>query len=148
MESTQGSKGDRIAKGVRYVLLAGIATMAVLIVASARNPFEVKTANAELISAAPGFLALSASTGQETNFYLIDSTKQVICVYQMVGDKIRLVAARDYTKDMEIVDGSLNVLAADGRPLKPVEGGDGHDRKDAEAYADALKKLIESAEKK
>lgn len=152
MESTQVSKGERWARAVRFALLAGIATLSVLIVASvndgAKNPFRIKDANAELISAAPGFIAMSSSIGTGVNFYLIDSTVGVICVYQMDGDKIRLVAARDFTHDTDIVDGSLNVTATDGKQIKAFEGGSGLDKKDAEAYAEALKKLIESAEKK
>lgn len=154
MESNQASAGERWARRMRAVLIAGIALIAVLIFASARdgrgslNPFEVRNANAEMISAAPGYLALSASIGNEVNFYLLDSTKQVICVYQMVGDKIRLVAARDWSRDTDIPDSSLNVVSADGRQqLKAFEGGTGLDRKDAETYADAVKKL-ESGDKK
>ncbi|MBI3828520.1 MAG: hypothetical protein HY291_03330 [Planctomycetes bacterium] len=154
MEANLASMGERWARRVRMALVACIALLAVLIFASARdgrgtlNPFDVRPANAELISAAPGYLALSASIGNEVNFYLLDSTKQVICVYQMVGDKIRLVAARDWSRDTDIPDSSLNVVSADGRQqLKAFEGGTGLDRKDADAYADAVKKL-EAGEKK
>src|SRR5689334_10684390 len=82
VETTQASKGERLARRVRAVMLAGIGVLAVLIFASARdgrgslNPFDVKPAHAEMISAAPNYLALSASVGNETNFYLLDSTKQ------------------------------------------------------------------------
>ncbi|MCW8133362.1 MAG: hypothetical protein KIS92_23670 [Planctomycetota bacterium] len=152
MESTQVSRSERWARAVRFALLSGIAALSVLIVASvsdgAKNPFRIKDANAELISAAPGFIAMTSSIGTGVNFYLIDTNVGVICVYQMDGDKIRLVAARDFTHDTDIVDGSLNVVAADGKQLKAFEGGSGLDKKDAEAYAEALKKLIESAEKK
>lgn len=152
MDSTQVSKSERFARAVRFALLAGIATLSVLIVASvsdgAKNPFRIKDAHAELISAAPGYIALTSSTGTGVNFYLIDTTVGVICVYQMDGDKIRLVAAREFTHDTDIVDGSLNVVAADGKPIKAFEGGSGLDKKDADAYAEALKKLIEAADKK
>lgn len=141
-------RNAKLAKFARYLLLAGIGGVLVLIVAAARsergafNPLEVRPVNADMISAAPGCLVMTATLGTGTNFYLVDTIKQVICVYQMDGDKIRLVAAREYKHDIEIVDSSLDL-----GNIKSFEGSNGIDRQTSEVYAEALKKMMEQAEK-
>lgn len=156
MEEPKMDGPSNVAKTVRKILIVAIFGMGILILTASfsaersLNPFAVKSANAELISAAPGFLALSANiAGLQTNsnFYLIDSTKQTICVYQLKGDKIRLTAARNFNRDTDIVDSSLDVMGGDGRMVKSFEGGNGLDRAEAENYAEGLKKLMEAAEK-
>ncbi len=156
MEEPRTASTLTFARSVRKLLLASIFGMVVLILSASLtgerslNPFALKSANAELISAAPGFLAMSANiAGMQTNsnFYLIDSTKHVICVYQLKGDKIRLTAARQFEKDTDNVDASLDVTGGDGRVVKSFEGGNGLDRAEAENYAEGLKKLVEAAEK-
>ena len=156
MEESKTERSSNLARNVRKLLLASIFGMVVLILSASLtgerslNPFALKSANAELISAAPGFLALSANIAginTSSNFYLIDSTKHVICVYQLKGEKIRLTAARQFEKDTDIVDSSLDVTGGDGRVVKSFEGGNGLDRAEAENYAEGLKKLVEAAEK-
>lgn len=148
MEASEECKG-KLAKFARYLLLFGIGGVLVLIVAAARgghgslNPVRVGSVNADMISAAPGCLVMTTTIGTGTNFYLIDTIKQVICVYQMDGDKIRLVSAREYKPDVEIVDSSLDV-----GNIKSFEGGNGVDRQTAEAYGEGLKKVLEQYEKK
>jgi hypothetical protein len=137
---------DRVARWVRLGLVAGIVGLAVLILVDLRKDtgsgVYLRSAHAD-IAAAPDFIALSVAADQNSKFYLIDTTKQVICVYQLVGEKIRLVAARDFAQDTDIVDTSG---AVGGQPSP--EGGNGATVKEAILYRDALKKAIEDAEKK
>jgi len=137
---------DRIAKFVRMGLVAGIVAVAAMIFVDLRKDpssgVYLKSAHAD-IAAAPDFIALTAAADQNSKFYLVDTTKQVICVYQLVGEKIRLVAARDFSQDTDIVDTSS---AVGGQPSP--EGGNGATVKEAILYRDALKKAIDDAEKK
>lgn len=154
MENVERKSGnERFALGVRYVLVAAIAVLAVLILKDARsardvNPLRVSDAQAGIVSAAPGYLVMSQSVTVADKFYIIDTTKQVICVYHMNGDKIRLGAARDFSNDTEIVDSSVSVITAAGKRVDSFEGGSGVSVTEAAEYAEGLKKLLEDAEKK
>ncbi len=151
MEAQRPSFLTRIAKPIRNLLLVAVVVMAVLLVASNRDgsavhPFSIPEANAELISAAPGYLTLTVPAAGG-NFYIIDSTRQIICVYQLDGEKIRLVSARDFNRDTDIVDSSIRVMGANNRPIL-IEGGNGIDAQTAAIYADGLKKWMDENEKK
>ena len=140
---------DKLAKVARAILLVAIAAVLTLIVIGPRNsglpnPLMVQRAQAEGICAAPGYLLLPTKVGGASKFYIVDSTRQVICVYETNGDKIRLVSARKFDKDVEIFDASLatpNAKAPEGHTP-------GLNRKEAGEYADAIKAAKEKFEKK
>jgi len=141
--------GDRLAKIARGILLAAIAVVVTLIILGPKNhglpnPLSVGRVNAEGgICAAPGYLMMPVKTGGASKFYVCNTSKQVICVYETNGDKLRLVGVRKFDKDVEIFDASLQV----GKT--PPEGhSEGIDRTQAGAYGEAIKTLREKAEKK
>ena len=141
-----------LAKRIRFGLLLGIVVVVGLIFSASRQdsalqPFFMRPAYAGPVAAAPGFLALSAVAGVNQKFYLIDTTKEVVCTYQLEGDKIRLVSAREFKRDTDILDSSIELTGPDGKVIK-IEGGSGVDRETAEHYADGIKKLLEQSEKK
>ena len=136
--------GDRLAKYARLGLLAAIAVLAGMIISDARqenfNPLKLKTAMAEgAVTAAPGYLILSMNTGGTSKFYVADTTKQVLCVYEVNGDKLRLVGARKFDVDADVFDGSLPT-AKNGRGI---EGGNGITRAEAKEYGDGINKMFE-----
>jgi hypothetical protein len=90
-------------------------------------------AQAQGICASPGYLMTTLGATNADRFYLMDTNKQVICVYSVDGDKLRLVAARKVDYDSDIWDASV--------PLKgiKVEGGNGVSRDEAKAYLDEFK---------
>lgn len=136
--------GDRLAKYARFGLLAAIAVLAGMIISDARqenfNPLKLKTAMAEgAVTAAPGYLVLSMTTGGTSKFYVADTTKQVLCVYEVNGDKLRLVGARKFDVDADVFDGSL----PGGKSARGIEGGNGITRAEAKEYGDAINKMFE-----
>lgn len=150
MQAANESLRERLPRWIRNVLILAVFVFAVLLVTKqddggSFNPLSVRNVNAEMIAAAPGFLALSVSPGGG-NFFIIDTSRQVICVYQLDGEKVRLVSARDFHRDTDIVDSSLVVPGPNNRPIK-IEGGSGVDAAAAAAYADGIKKAIDNAEK-
>lgn len=141
MTATPESFGDKLARLTRLALLGGIAVVAALLLTSPRpleNPFAISRAQAEGIAAAPGYLSMTVTAGNQAKFYVIDSNKKVVCVYDIVGDKVRLVSARKFDFDSDIFDGSIPVQPKFGRGI---EGGSGIDRKEAKEYSEAIKKL-------
>lgn len=145
---------DKWAARARSVLLALIAVLLALIVAGPENrgignPLTLSRAQAEGVAAAPGHLVLTSPMTNDSKFYLIDTTRKVVCVYNLNGSKMRLVAARKMDHDAEIVDSSVNVTTADGKSqIKSFEGGNGIDRSVAKDYSEGLKKMLEAATKK
>ena len=165
MQEEEGHRGRRWALRVRYALMAAIAVMVVLLLfqgpRSGSPRYVLNSAYAESVAAAPGFLAVMLPGGGGDvggggagggvgglRFYLVDTTKQVVCVYTMVGDRIRLVSAREYSRDMDIVDASLTVPTKGGAQIRSFEGTQGIDRATAEAYADGLREWQSKSEKK
>ena len=142
--------GERSALVVRRILLVVVAVLLALLVFAKREgggpPALMGAANANLISAAPGYIALSAPQAAG-NFYIIDSNKQVICVYQTDGEKIRLVSAREFSQDMEIVDSSQPMPTPSGKPVGIEGNGTGVTRAEAQFYAESLKKWLDDLEK-
>jgi len=151
---TEISPGERWAKRVRWLLMLAIAFMIVLLLVDGRSGpasrFAVRSAYAEPVAAAPGFIALTLpGDGKDLRFYIIDTTKRVVCVYTLVGDKVRLVSAREYDRDMDIFDASFQVATKDGKSvINTFEGTQGVDRQTAAAYADGLQKLLDDASKR
>jgi len=143
------SMADGASRVARLLLLAGIAVVAALIVASpdtrnAVNPMRVGDAQANGgICSAPNYLALTAGAGDNDKFYVIDTNKKVICLYRIETDKIRLTGARKFDKDELIWDSSLPLFNG-----KPLEGGGGATRDQADKYGQDVQKLIESSTKK
>ena len=132
---------SRAARWTRFTLLAAIAAVLGLIVTTPRNeyPLTMSRAQANAISAAPGFLLTSLTAGNANQFYLVDTTKQIICVYNVTGDQLRLEAARKFDYDTEIADGSV---AAKGIRI---EGNtNGINRDDAKAYWEEIKPKIDA----
>jgi len=143
------SIADRASGIARFVLLAGIAVVAALILSNpdtrnAANPLRVSTAQANGgICSAPNYLALTAGAGNEDKFYVIDTNKKVICIYRIETAQIRLVCARKFDEDEKVWDPSLPLLRN-----RALEGADGVTRNDAKDYADQLQKFLESGKKK
>ncbi|MEI6234590.1 MAG: hypothetical protein WCT04_16165 [Planctomycetota bacterium] len=130
---------NRAATWTRFALLAAIACVLGLIVTTPRNeyPLTMSKAQANLISAAPGYLFTSIQSGNGSQFFLVDTNKQVICVYNVTGDKLRLEAARKFDYDTDVVDGSIGLKGV------IIEGGNGVSREQAKTYGDELKIKIE-----
>jgi hypothetical protein len=144
------SFGDKLASATRFALVAGIAVVTALIIAGPSNgglpnPFELKKAQADGggICAAPGYLLLSVNTAG-SRFYIVDKNKQVICVYTMTGDKLRLQSVRKFDYDSDIFAGDLPTT----KDANGIEGGNGIDRTEAKDYAEAIKKARDEFEKK
>src|SRR5438067_7224050 len=98
---------DKLAKIARVVLLGAIVVVLGLIIMSPRdsglNPMTLRRAQAEgTICAAPGYLMLTMAIGAASKLYINDTNKQVLCVYEVTGDKLRLMSARKYDFDSAI----------------------------------------------
>ncbi|MFH0938832.1 MAG: hypothetical protein V1899_06090 [Planctomycetota bacterium] len=146
MTSESKSFVEKLAYMMRVVLIGMIIVVAVLMITSSHqsaNPFSISRANAEGICATPGYLVLTASIGGANKFFIVDTNKQVICVYGMVGDKLRLVSARKFDFDSDIFDGSLQIGA-----MRGIEGGNGVTRAEAKIYSEGLKKAWDALPKK
>jgi putative hemolysin len=141
--------GDKLARIARGILLAAIAVVIALIIVGPKNgglpnPLSVGRANAEGgICAAPGYIMMPVKQGGVSRFCVCDTTKQVICIYEMNGEKLRLVSVRKFDKDTEIFDASLQVGAKAPEGHTP-----GLNRREAGLYAEAIKAYREKAEKK
>lgn len=150
MSNDSVSFGDRLARYARFGLLAAIAVLAGMILSDMRqennfNPLKLKSAMAEgAVTAAPGYLVLSMTTGGTSKFYVADTTKQVMCVYEVNGDKLRLVGARKFDHDADVFDGSLPA----GKNARGIEGGNGITRAEAKDYAEATTKMFEDYKSK
>lgn len=149
--------GSVSARRLRAVLAGAVALMLAAVLYKAPwnggDQYVMKSAYGSNLGASPGFLAMTlpdvGNTAQGVKVYIVDTAKQVICVYAFRNEKIRLVSARQFTRDMDIVDASDVVPSADGRGrISPPEGNNGFDRDTAAAYADGVQKLVEAAEKK
>lgn len=142
--------GDRLARYARVVLLAAIAVFAALIIIGPKNhglpnPLSVGRVQAEgSLCAAPGYILMPIKAGGASKFYLCDANKQVICVYETNGEKLRLVAVRKFDNDVGIFDASLHV----GGVRAPEGDPKGLTRAEAEAYAKAIKEAKDKAAKK
>ena len=141
---------DRLAKIARIVLLAAIAVVLALIVLGPKsggmpNPLSVPRVQAEGgICAAPGYIIMPIKVGGASQFYVCDTNKQVICVYETTGEKIRLISVRKFDNDVGIFVASI--------PIGNVKAPEGHtpglNRKEAGDYAEAIKKWREKFESK
>ncbi|MCY3020339.1 MAG: hypothetical protein NTW87_15075 [Planctomycetota bacterium] len=150
MSDQRASWGDRLASIARVILLCAIALVATLIIIGPKNtglpnPLSVMRVQADgSICAAPGYLMLITKQGGAAKFYLCDTNKQVICMYETVGEKFRLVAARKFDHDADIFDASLNLP----NTKSPESNANGITRKEADDYAAALKLAKEKFEGK
>src|ERR1017187_6492465 len=111
---------------VRYVLLAAIAVLLGLIVTTPHYPQIISRAQAEGISAAPGYLLTTMGVGQGERLYIVDTNKQVICTYSVTGDQLRLQSARKFDNDLTIPDASFSIQG-----VGKIEGGNGITRDQA-----------------
>lgn len=153
--STQAQ--PRWGERLRVVLVGAIVLMIGLTLWKAPwsggDRYMMRSAYGNALGAAPGMLALtlpgSGDRIMDNKIYLIDTTKMVICVYAFRNEKIRLVSAREFSRDMDIMDASDSVPTPDGRgQIRPPEGNNGFDRDTAAAYADGQKLLIDQSQKK
>ncbi len=131
---------NRAAHWTRFTLIAAIAVVMGLILTTPRNeyPLTMSRAQANAIGAAPGYLLTSLPQGTGTQFYLVDTTKQIICVYNITGDKLRLEAARKFDTDSDIKDTSISVGKVQ------IEGkANGVSKDDAKIYWDEVGPKIE-----
>ncbi|HEY3318886.1 MAG TPA: hypothetical protein VGP72_00210 [Planctomycetota bacterium] len=135
-------RSERLAYSARLLLLGAIATVATLIFVAPRNegiPLGIGKAHAEgSVCAAPGYLMLTMSVGAASRLYVNDTNKQVLCVYEVTGDKLRLWSARKYDFDETIFDASIQ-----GAGGKTPEGGNGITREEAKAYGEYINKAFE-----
>lgn len=145
-ESRPNLFSDRMARVARFALLTAIAVVVSLLLIGSQNqnrgsmnPFHMGQAQADAMSAAPGYLALTVNLGAG-HFHIIDTDKKVICVYSMVGDKAHLVSARKFDSDSDILAGDIPT------PKHPqgLGGGNGVSRTEAKEYADEVQKMIEA----
>lgn len=149
--SEQKSWGERLAQWTRFALLAAIAVVVGLMVTTPRDeisgyPRMMSRAQAEGICAAPGFLLSTIGITPADKLYLVDTNKQVICVYGCSNDQLRLQSARKYDFDTEIPEGSAE-LDIGGKRFK-AEGGNGLTRDQAKGYAEKIKEAIDNLLKK
>lgn len=150
MSDQKASLGDRLAGIARGVLLAAIGVVVALIVVAPRGsgnrmPEIMTRAQAEGISAAPGYIMMTAKTGGASKFFLCDTNNKVLCIYETNGEQLRLIGARKFDADATIFDGSL---PAQGFP-KGIDGNSaGVDRKTAAAYAQSIEAQKAAADKK
>lgn len=149
MSSESVKPPEKLATIARVILLGGIAVVLGLIVISPKNstivnPLTVGRAQADgSICAAPGYLMLTMPVGAASKLYLNDTNKQVLCVYEVTGDKLRLVNARKYDHDSAIFDMSIP-----GAQNKVPEGGNGITRDEAKSYGDGIQKTFTDYKKK
>ena len=135
----------KLARITRFILAGAIAVVVTLIVIGSQNrgwvnPLSVTQARADgSIVAAPGYLALTMKLGVG-HFHLFDTDKKEICTYQLVGDKLRLVAARKFDFDSDIVAGDIQTT----KHGHGIEGANGITRSEAKDYAEESKKIIEA----
>lgn len=104
------------------VLLGAVLTLGVLYVLE-RADSRGGTARAEGGGAANNVIALTG-TGQESDkLYLVDTARQRILVYKTTGDRLRLVGARGFEYDIEIVDtsGDRNIENSNGATYQYVK---------------------------
>lgn len=150
-------RGETWALAARYLLLAGIVLAGGLLFAKMREqngtgrsglPKLLTPAQAEAVSAAPGYLMFTTDVGGQRKFYLFDSNKKVVCVYSLTGDALRLVAAREVSYDQQIVDTSMAVRALDGSVIRSPEGGTGITRETARKYAEGQQKLLKELDER
>lgn len=147
---SESVKADKLATIARTILLGGIVAVLGLIVISPKNsnivnPLTVGRAQADgSVCAAPGYLMLTMSIGANSKLYLNDSNKQVLCVYEVTGDKLRLVSARKYDNDATIFD--MSIPSAKGG--KVPEGGNGITRDEAKIYGEEIQKSFADYKKK
>jgi len=144
---SESVKSEKLAKAARAVLLGAIALVLGLIILSPKNssfnPMTVGRAQADgSVCAAPGYLMLTMAIGANSKLYLNDTNKQVLCVYEVTGDKLRLVSARKYDSDAAIFDMSIPSKG------KVPEGGNGITRDEAKAYGDEIQKSFADYKKK
>ena len=133
----------------RTAIVGAMAVLAALLLfcpetRKAANPMHVGSAYASAggggsVCAAPNYLALTASGSGKDKFYIIDTNKKIICLYQVQISEIRLVSARKFDEDERIWDASAPLYKN-----KPLEGGEGFTRSDAKDYADSLEKTLDA----
>jgi hypothetical protein len=148
---------SRWAERLRVVLAGAIVLMIGLTLWKAPwsggDRYIMKSAYGNSVGAAPGMLALTlpgeGNATQNTKIYIVDTSKMVVCVYAFRNEKIRLVSAREFSKDMDIKDASDRMPTPDGRAwIKPPEGNNGFDRETAAAYAKGQELFEKQAKKK
>lgn len=135
---------ERLASWTRFLLLAAIAVVLGLILTSPEYPLIMSRAHADSLSAAPGYICTSIAAANAERFYLVDTNKQVICVYSVVQDSLRLQSARKFDYDSSIPDGSHQITVGN-KSLRLEGNANGISRDEAKLYGEAVLKLIEEA---
>ena len=135
---------EHLASWTRFLLLAAIAVVLGLILTSPEYPLVMSRAHAEGLSAAPGFICTSIAATNSERFYLVDTNKQVICIYSVTNDQLRLQSARKFDFDANIPDGSHQITVGN-KALKLEGNANGLSRDEAKDYGEAVVKMIENA---
>ncbi len=125
-------------------VLAGVLALGALFGAKDAGPLNLgKVFATGRNSAAPGYLSLTVRPGSANKFYIVDTTRQVICVYNLSSsDELRLVSARRFDHDRSIMDATIPAP----KPLEKINTGVTY--AEAEAYQKACEKLIETEKKR
>jgi hypothetical protein len=110
----------RLARWTRALLIAGIAIVGMLILSSSRSdfPLTMSRAHADILGASPGYLLTTLVPGANDKLYLLDRDQGIVCVYNVNGNKLRLISARRFETDVKIPDGSKQYgnLRIEGNP--------------------------------
>jgi hypothetical protein len=141
MSEQKLSAGERLAIVTRYLC---VAVFAVVIFggglgqkAPSLNPLPLNAAYAAGgISSAPGYLSLTMKNGNNNKFYLVDTNRQMILVYALNNDQLRLVSARCFDVDRKILDGTIKAPMA-------IEGSNGVTYSEAEQYLKSVTPILE-----
>jgi len=150
MGDAETSFAERSGKTARLVLITAVAVVAGLLVLDGRRgqtsgTLLIPPALAQSgIAAAPGHLAFAMDTrNPAARFYLVDTDKRMICVYQLVNEQLRLVSARDITNDSDIRD-STEAIRTKTKFAPAFEGQNGLDVEQTKKYLEAQNALDEA----
>ncbi|HEY3322151.1 MAG TPA: hypothetical protein VGP72_16920 [Planctomycetota bacterium] len=83
------------------------AIVVLLLVAIGCGLLRGRVGAATPVAAAPSYISCTVKAASNSKFFLTDTTKQVICVYSLQGDQVRLVSARAFDHDRRLVDASV-----------------------------------------
>jgi hypothetical protein len=120
---------ERVALCARYLIIAGFAMVFSVMMWGAKDD---RAHASSPVAAAPSVISFTAKINRDSKFYITDTSRKIICVYSLVGDKLRLVSARKYNHDSQILDSNLPGAIT-------IEGGNGITAEQAEQYVKQAK---------
>jgi hypothetical protein len=138
MPEENPSWAERLSLAARYLIVAALAMILSLLLFGAKNDHALASSP---VGAVPSMISFTAKVGTDSKFYVTDTARKIICVYSLSGDKLRLVSARKYDIDQQILDSSLPVGIT-------IEGGNGATREKAAEFLKASKPALDQQAKK